>query len=47
MEEFDILIENAAIVEGTGGAEYKGSLGVIGDKIVDLGDVKGDAKKSY
>ena len=45
MEEFDILIENAAIVEGTGGAEYKGSLGVIGDKIVDLGDVKGDAKK--
>ena len=43
MSEFDILIEKARIVDGTGKKSYKGSIGVVGDKITALGDVKGSA----
>jgi N-acyl-D-amino-acid deacylase len=43
--EYDILIENARIVDGTGKPHYGGSIGVKGDKVVALGDVKGDATK--
>jgi N-acyl-D-aspartate/D-glutamate deacylase len=43
MSEFDVLIENALIVDGSGKAPYRGSIGVKGDKVVSLGDVKGDA----
>jgi N-acyl-D-amino-acid deacylase len=41
--EYDYLIKNATIVEGTGKKAYEGSLAVMGDKIVETGDVKGDA----
>ncbi|MBA7646432.1 hypothetical protein ES703_54196 [subsurface metagenome] len=30
MSEFDVLIENARIVDGSGKAPYKGSIGVKG-----------------
>jgi N-acyl-D-aspartate/D-glutamate deacylase len=43
MSEFDVLIENALIVDGSGKAPYKGSVGVKGDKITALGEVRGDA----
>ena len=41
--EYDVLIKNAAIVDGTGRRSYKGSIGVKKDKIVAVGDAKGDA----
>ena len=43
MDEYDVLIENADIVDGTGKAVYRGSIGVKGDRVVAVGDVKGDA----
>jgi len=46
LTEFDVLIKNATIVEGTGKKAYKGGIGVIGDRVASLGDVKGDAKKT-
>ena len=46
MSEFDVLIENAHIVDGSGKALYKGSIGVKGGKIAALGEVSGDAVKT-
>jgi len=46
MTEYDTLIKNATIVEGTDKKAYKGSIGVKGDKIASLGDVGGDAEKT-
>ncbi|UCH56943.1 MAG: amidohydrolase family protein [Candidatus Bathyarchaeota archaeon] len=46
MVEFDVLIKNATIIEGTDEKAYKGSIGVKGDKVEALGDIKGDAKKT-
>ncbi len=46
MAKFDVLIENATIVEGSGKRAYEGSIGVEGDKVAALGDVKGDAVKT-
>jgi len=44
--EYDVLIKNATIVEGTGKKAYEGSLAVKGDKVVETGDVKGDAAET-
>jgi len=44
VEEYDLLINNILIVDGTGKSAFKGSIGIVGDKITSLGDVKGDAK---
>jgi N-acyl-D-aspartate/D-glutamate deacylase len=41
--EYDYLIKNATIVEGTGKKAYRGALGVKDDKVAALGEVKGDA----
>ena len=46
MTEYDILIKNAKIYEGTGKKPYKGSIGVKGDKVESLGAVTGDAEKT-
>ena len=46
MTEYDVLIKDATIVDGTGKKAYKGSIGIKEDKIAALGAVKGDAKKS-
>lgn len=45
MVEFDILIENANIVDGSGREAYKSSIAVEGDKVVGVGDISGDAKE--
>lgn len=45
MDEFDILIQNATIVEGTGKKAYKGSIAVVVDRVAAIGDVRGAAKK--
>ena len=44
--EYDVLIKNATIVEGTGKKPYKGSLAVKGDRVVETGAVKGDAAET-
>ena len=46
MEEFDLLIENATVVDGSGKPAYRASIGVRGDKVASVGDLKGDAKKT-
>jgi len=42
---YDLLIRNAKIVDGTGGASYTGDLAVKDGKIAAVGAVDGDAKK--
>ncbi len=37
----DIVIENAVVIDGTGGARYGGGVAVSGDRITALGDVSG------
>ena len=37
MVEYDILIKDATIVEGTGKKAYKGTIGVTGDKVASIG----------
>ena len=46
MVEYDVLIKNASIIDGSGKPEYVGSIGVVGDKVHSVGDVKGDAVKT-
>ncbi|TRO47747.1 amidohydrolase, partial [Candidatus Bathyarchaeota archaeon] len=46
MVEYDVLIENASIVDGTGRKEFRGSIGVKADRVAAVGDVDGDAVKT-
>jgi N-acyl-D-aspartate/D-glutamate deacylase len=43
-EEYDVLIKNAFIVDGTGAPGYRGSVAVKGERIIAVGDVKGGAE---
>jgi len=45
MDEYDILIENATIVDGSGRQAYKASVATKGNKVAAVGSVKGDAKE--
>lgn len=42
-ESYDIIIKNTRIVDGTGKPAFKGSLAIREEKIVTIGEVKGDA----
>jgi N-acyl-D-aspartate/D-glutamate deacylase len=42
-DQFDVLILNGTIIDGTGSPGYAGSLAVQGDQIVAIGDVTGTA----
>jgi N-acyl-D-aspartate/D-glutamate deacylase len=42
-EEYDIIIKDVQIIDGSGKPPYKGSIGVKGDKIETLGEVNGDS----
>ena len=44
-DEYDLIIKDAYIVDGSGKAPYKGSIAVKGDKVAALGEVSGDAVK--
>jgi len=44
MSEYDILIKNALIVDGTGAQGFRGSVAVKGERVAAVGKVKGDAK---
>ena len=43
---YDVLITNAQIVDGTGGAPRKGSIAVVNGKIAAVGDVTGTAAQT-
>ena len=45
-EEYDVIIKDASIIDGSGKKAYKGSIAVKDDKIATLGEVKGDAVKT-
>jgi N-acyl-D-amino-acid deacylase len=45
-EEYDVVIKDASIIDGSGKKPYKGSIAVKGNKIAALGEVKGDAAKT-
>ena len=45
MEEFDLLINNASVVDGSGKPPSKRSIAIRGDKVAAVGTTKGDAKK--
>ena len=38
-EQFDLLIRNASIVDGTGALRYPGDIGIRGDRIARIGDL--------
>jgi len=42
-EHYDVLIKDTKIVDGTGRAAFKGNIAIKGEKIVAIGEVKGDA----
>ena len=46
MVEYDVLIKNATIVDGSGKDRYTSDIAIKEEKIVDIGDVSGDAKKT-
>lgn len=44
--EYDVIIKDAAIIDGSGKKAYKGSIAVKNGMIAELGEVKGDAVKT-
>ena len=44
-DDYDLLIKNATVVDGTGSEPYKGSVAVEGERIVAVGEVDGSAEK--
>jgi N-acyl-D-amino-acid deacylase len=42
-EQYDIIIKNATLIDGSGSPAFRGDLGIKGDKIVSLGEVNGSA----
>ena len=45
MSEYDILIKNATIVDGTGAPGFRGDIAILGEQIVAVGEVAGTAKR--
>lgn len=45
MDENDLVIQNARIVDGSGAPSYKGSIAVQGDRISTIGDVVSEARR--
>ncbi len=43
---FDVVIANGRIVDGTGAPWFRGDVGIVGDRIQAIGDLKGAAAKT-
>jgi N-acyl-D-amino-acid deacylase len=43
---FDLVIRGGLIVDGSGGDPFRGDVGIVGDKIAAVGEVRGDAAES-
>jgi N-acyl-D-aspartate/D-glutamate deacylase len=46
MTDYDFIITNATIADGTKEKAFKGSIGIKDDKIITVGKISGDAKKT-
>ncbi len=42
---FDLIIRDGTIIDGTGKNSYKADIGILGEKIIKIGNIKGSAKK--
>ena len=42
---YDVIIQNATIVDGTGSPRYRGDVGIIGERIADIGRLSGTAER--
>jgi N-acyl-D-amino-acid deacylase len=42
---YDLVIRGGLIVDGGGGEPFRGDVGIVGDKIAAVGDVRADARK--
>lgn len=45
MDDYDLIIKNAQIVDGTGAPSFKGSVAVLGDRISAVGEFDASAKR--
>lgn len=43
--EFDLLIRHAAVVDGTGAPRYEADIGIVGDRIMKIGDLSSFSAK--
>lgn len=43
--QFDLLIKNATVIDGTGADRFKGDIGINGDRIAKIGDLSGCSGK--
>ena len=43
ISDFETLIKDVTIIDGTGKRPYKGSISISGNRISAIGDIKGDA----
>lgn len=44
-DDYDVIIKNATIVDGTGGKPFKGEVALYGDRIASVGADLGTAGK--
>ena len=44
--EFDLLIRNATVVDGTGDVRYEADIGIVGDRITKIGDLSASSAKN-
>jgi len=44
--EFDLLIRNATVVDGTGDVRYEADIGIVGDRIAKIGDLSASSAKN-
>ena len=44
--EFDVIIKNGAVYDGTGGKSFKADVGIVGDKIDAIGNLSKSQAKS-
>lgn len=44
--EFDLLIRNATVVDGTGDVRYEADIGIVGDRIAKIGDLSTSSAKN-
>ena len=42
---FDLIIKNGSIYDGKGSEPYQADIAILNEKIVEIGDIKGEAKK--
>ena len=40
-DDYDVIIKNATIVDGTGGKPFKGEVALYGDRIAAVGEYQG------